>query len=111
MIRFGQYCLCRREAPRVGHFTFPVCWRCSGLLAGGLLGSLALAWLKLPSTALLPLGVVGGLATLPAALDVFCQIVSAYRSNRYRRLATGLLLGAGIVLIITAIVSWFRSPL
>jgi len=109
MFRFGRDCLCRREAPHVGRFSFPVCWRCSGLLVGSFFGSLVLPWLKLPPETLL-LGVVGCVAVVPAAADVLCQVVTSYRSNRHRRLATGLLLGAALALLCHVVVSWFRSP-
>jgi uncharacterized membrane protein len=96
--RLGRDCLCRREAPALGRFTFPLCWRCSGMTAG------AMALLAIHALGCLPaapatLAVAGGLCGLPAAADVCFQLMTAYRSNRSRRLATGLLLGAGIVLL------------
>jgi uncharacterized membrane protein len=96
--RLGQDCLCRREAPALGRFTFPLCWRCSGLTAGAtaLLTVHALAGLP-PASA--SLAVTGCLCGLPATVDVGLQILTPYRSNRARRLVTGVLLGAGIVLL------------
>lgn len=96
--RLGQDCLCRREAPALGRFTFPLCWRCSGITAGAgaLLAVHALGCLPAVSAAL---AVAGCLCGLPAGADVCFQVMTAYRSNRSRRLVTGALLGAGIVLL------------
>jgi uncharacterized membrane protein len=96
--RLGRDCLCRREAPALGRFTFPLCWRCSGMTAGAaaLLSVHALGDLLAASAAL---AVTGCLCGLPAAADVCFQIMTPYRSNHARRLVTGLLLGAGIVLL------------
>src|SRR5437879_5262897 len=47
----GRDCLCRKEAPRLGRLSSPLCWRCSGLAVGaaallaGLLGGAS--WLGL----------------------------------------------------------------
>ena len=109
MFRLGQDCLCRKEAPHVGRFTFPFCWRCSGLLVGGLLGSLALGWLRLPPATLL-FSLFGFLSVLPGTLDVLCQVLTSYRSNYRRRLATGLLLGTGIALFSHVFVTCLPSP-
>jgi uncharacterized membrane protein len=94
----------------MGRFTFPLCWRCSGLLVGSVVGSLVIPCMHLPAATLM-LVVLGCLAALPAAVDVLCQVVSSYRSNRSRRLVTGLLLGAGIALLCHSFVSWFRSSI
>jgi uncharacterized membrane protein len=105
--RLGRDCLCRREAPAIGRFTFLLCWRCSGMAAGAvaLLVVNALGGLPMPSA---PLAVAGGLCGLPAAADVGFQIMTPYRSNRARRLVTGVLLGAGIVLLGHVLVWWFH---
>src|SRR5215469_9231063 len=99
MFRLGRDCLCRREAPALGRFTCPLCWRCTGVTVGTLalqaincLGGLE----DLPAALAAALGVACG---LPAAADVFCQMAGSYRSNRHRRMATGVLLGAGVVLL------------
>ena len=96
--RLGQDCLCRREAPALGRYTSPLCWRCSGMAAGAaaLLTVHALGGLPAASAIL---AVAGCLCGLPAAADVSFQVMTPYRSNRSRRLVTGVLLGAGIVLL------------
>jgi hypothetical protein len=55
------------------------------------------------------LAVMGCLCGLPAAADVGFQILTPYRSNRLRRLVTGLLLGAGIVLLGHVLVRSFHE--
>jgi uncharacterized membrane protein len=106
--RLGQDCLCRREAPALGGFTCPLCWRCSGIAAGAaaVLAAYALGGLP-PAPA--ALAVAGSLCGLPAAADVALQMMTAYRSNRSRRLLSGLLLGAGIVLLAQALVRWYHG--
>jgi uncharacterized membrane protein len=96
--RLGRDCLCRREAPALGRFTSPLCWRCSGITAGAaaLLTVHALGGLPAGPA---PLAVTGCLCSLPAVADVAFQVMTAYRSNRSLRLVTGVLLGAGIVLL------------
>jgi uncharacterized membrane protein len=106
--RLGQDCLCRRDAPALGRFTFPVCWRCSGIAAGmtALLGVDALGGLSAASTSL---AVAGCLCSLPAAADVYFQVMTSYRSNASRRLVSGMLLGAGIVLLGRVVAQCFRG--
>ncbi len=106
--RLGQDCLCRREAPALGRFTFPLCWRCSGMMAGlaALITIDALGGLPAASAFL---AVTGCLCGLPAAADVSFQVMTAYRSNRSRRLVSGVLLGAGIVLLGRVLARWFRG--
>src|SRR4051812_30894768 len=86
MFCLGRDCLCRREAPAAGRFISPLCWRCSGM-AAGLAPGVALT-LCMDSALLAALA--SGLAALPAGADVLCQIASDYRSNRWRRVVTGL---------------------
>jgi uncharacterized membrane protein len=101
--------LCRRGAPTLGPFTFPLCWRCSGITAGAaaLLAVHALGSLPAASATL---AVMGCLCGIPAGADVGFQVVTPYRSNRLRRLVTGLLLGAGIVLLGQVLVQAFHWP-
>jgi uncharacterized membrane protein len=109
-VRFhlGRDCLCKREAPEFGRFTFPLCWRCSGITTGAavLLTVYALGYLP---AATAYWAVVGGLCGLPAAADVGLQVMTPYRSNRSRRLVTGVLMGAGIVLLGHVLVRCFHG--
>jgi uncharacterized membrane protein len=109
MFQFGRDCLCRRESPSLGSFSFPLCWRCTGIAAGiGVLQSASSmgALEGFTFTLGVSLGVVCG---LPAAVDVFCQMAGAYRSNPGRRLGTGMLLGSGVVLLAHSFVPLFRG--
>jgi uncharacterized membrane protein len=106
--RLGQDCLCRREAPALGRFTFPLCWRCSGMTAG-LTALLTVDVLGGLTAASASLAVTGCLCGLPAAADVSIQVITPYRSNRSRRFVTGVLLGAGIVLLGHVLVRCFRG--
>jgi uncharacterized membrane protein len=109
MFRLGRDCLCRREAPALGRITFPLCWRCCGIAAGAaaLLAADVLGGLDGLQAA--PAAALGASCGLPAALDVSCQMAGSYRSNRRRRVGTGGLLGAGLVLLARALVPWFRG--
>jgi uncharacterized membrane protein len=109
MFHLGRDCLCRREAPTLGWFTFPLCWRCTGIAAGILalqavdcLGGLECFPASLAA-------IVGASCALPAGADVLCQMAGSYRSNRSRRLATGVLLGAGVVFLAHAFAPLFRG--
>jgi uncharacterized membrane protein len=109
MFHLGRDCLCRREAPTLGRFTFPLCWRCTGIAVGiaALQAVDCLGGLQgFPASLAAPLGALCG---LPAAADVFCQMAGPYRSDRRRRLATGVLLGAGVVFLARAFVPLIRG--
>ena len=110
MFRLGRDCLCRKESPRLGRWRFPLCWRCSGVLVGLTVVVLAGSLRTLPSSPV-TLAILGGSCGLPAGADVFFQVVSTYRSTPRRRLWTGLLLGAAIVLLSQSVVSLLRSLL
>ena len=107
MFQFGHDCLCRKEAPQLGGFTSPLCWRCSAMLTGLLAGCLILCGLQRLESSPLLLGLLGGACVAPAGADVAWQIIGPYRSNRGRRLATGLPLGVGLVFLTHVLVRWF----
>jgi uncharacterized membrane protein len=107
MFHLGRDCLCRREAPKLGRFTSPLCWRCSGILAGVLIGAPLLSFLPGPIVGEQLLGRVGMVLVLPAAIDVFSQMASTYRSNWLRRLVTGMLLGVGLPFLVKSFVCSF----
>lgn len=80
----------------------PVCARCVGFVAGNLAG-LAVLFALGPATVL---WAAAGLALLvPVAVDGSLQLTSSYRSTNPRRLATGLLGGAGQILILGAVLA------
>jgi uncharacterized membrane protein len=106
--RLGRDCLCRREAPAVGRFTLPLCWRCSGMTVGAA-GMLVIDALGALAVAPVFMAVAGCLCGLPAAADVGFQVITPYRSNRLRRLASGVLLGTGIALLVNVVARWLRG--
>lgn len=71
------------RAPQVGRYVFPLCYRCSGLMAG-----LFVPVLVAP----LWLGVAG---TIPMLFDVALQKVAGIESTNFRRFVTGYLFTAG----------------
>lgn len=111
MFHLGRDCLCRKEAPRLGGLTFPLCWRCTGMTAGAVAGCLTLACT--PGVVMSPLwlGLIGLSCIIPAGADVFCQLVSNYRSNRHRRLVTGIPLGVGLAFVSKAVSAFFSNPI
>ena len=107
MLHLGRDCLCGKEAPRLWGFTSPLCWRCSAMMVGVLAGCLMLFCLRLLGGSPLLLGLLGGSCVFPAGADVFCQVVGPYRSNRIRRLVTGIPLGVGLAFLSRACVTLF----
>ena len=98
MSRFSKglriVCGCHARADRSFFFRgrqFPVCARCTGMLAGYVLG---IAWLFPFDRWPLWLCV---LACLPAIADGVGQLKSRWESTNVRRLITGVFLGAAIV--------------
>jgi uncharacterized membrane protein len=108
MFHLGRDCLCGKEAPQLGGFTSPLCWRCSAMLAGVMAGCLVLDCVQALMASPLLLGLLGGALAFPAGADVFCQLVSTYRSNRVRRLVTGFPLGVGLALLSKALMVSLR---
>ncbi len=107
MFHIGRDCLCGREAPRSWGFTSPLCWRCSAMMVGVFAGCMMLFCLQPLAGSPLLLGLLGGSCVVPAGADVFFQMVGPYRSNRIRRLVTGLPLGVGLAFLSRACVASF----
>jgi len=87
---------------RVGGRRMPICARCTGFVAGNLLGlAVLLAFGPAPWS-----WALAGLALLvPVGLDGALQAAGRWTSTNPRRLATGLLGGAGQILILGAVLS------
>jgi len=97
-LRLGEDVVCgRREAPKIFSFTFPFCWRCSGIIVGLLFGRLIWTWSGVFEISFISLLLMVFLLWLPIVLDVFFQKVSDYKSSRRRRFVSGILAGIGIV--------------
>lgn len=88
-ILMGCHCRADRSFVYRGR-PFPVCARCTGMLAG-----FALALVTLPFFHLPPLWLL--LMMVPGILDGAIQQHSAYTSNNFRRLWTGILMGYGLL--------------
>ena len=94
-IIFG--CHCRDD--RSFHFRgrkFPICARCTGILAGILVGAVCCCFFRLPWW-------VGLLLTLPMTVDGSIQRMTRYESTNFRRLITGILCGYGFIAFEVAI--------
>jgi uncharacterized membrane protein len=110
----GRHPLCRPQGsgPRIGGFVGPLCWRCSGVLAGAVAAETA--WrLAAGEAPLGPLVIASGLLALPAVADVAAQEISSYTSNPRTRFSTGVLLGAAacaasqwMALLVAPLRSW-----
>lgn len=99
-------CGCHRRPDRSLFFRgrqFPVCARCTGLLAGWA-AALITVWFWTPPVWL------AGILILPTVADGLIQQVSAYESRNRRRLWTGALAGWGgmtlLLLSLTAVYRW-----
>ncbi len=89
----GKYARCHQMPERsffLGSYQFPLCARCTGIMAGRLLAILLLPFFLLPlKTALLVLPVL----MLPLPIDGLTQRFTKYRSNNLKRVITGILWG------------------
>ncbi|MBS1911112.1 MAG: DUF2085 domain-containing protein [Bacteroidetes bacterium] len=105
MFNLGTDVFCRRDAPCMRGWRFPLCWRCCGIVAGTLLGLVLVGAGGLRG---IGPGVQLGLAAVwafPAVLDYIAQVVTTYQSNYRRRLWTGLLLGCADAVAASVVVS------
>lgn len=101
----GKYARCHQMPERsffLGSYQFPLCARCTGIMAGRLLAILLLPFVLFPvKTALLVLP----LLMLPLPIDGLVQKYTKYESNNCKRVITGILWGfASISLILRGIV-------
>ncbi len=101
----GKYARCHQMPERsffLGSYQFPLCARCTGIMAGRLIAILLLPFFLLPlKTALLVLPVL----MLPLPIDGLVQKYTKYESNNCKRVITGILWGfASISLILRGIV-------
>ena len=76
----------------------PICARCSGLVAGNVVGAVVFLALGLPSV------LVAAACLLPMIVDGSAQALTPYRSTAVRRLSTGLVGGIGQLSLILALV-------
>lgn len=109
MFNLGVDVLCRGDAPCVRGWRFPLCWRCSGIVAGTLLG-LVLVGLGAHRGAHLGMQLVLAAAlALPSVLEYVALITTPYHSNHLRRLSTGFLLGIANAVVAAVITDLLLS--
>jgi uncharacterized membrane protein len=87
------YPLCNKKPDRAPHLlghTFLLCWRCTGLVAGALVGCLLLTFVQ-------TLGLLGMLLLVPVGVDGVLQYKYGVLSNNYRRFITGFLGGLSVL--------------
>ncbi len=98
--KFGETPLCNgrpERAPHIGSFCFPLCWRCTSIIAG----YSVCYWTKpvfLSSHIILGLIISIGLI-IPCAYDGVRQVLSDYESSNPLRIITGLLAGIGMSIL------------
>jgi len=91
----GHRPLCNRNAeraPKILGCYFVLCWRCTGLILGGLLGSfLSRGILNQTNNVIFIL-----VLSMPFVTDVFTQRFFFQESNNTRRFLTGILFGVAL---------------
>ena len=92
----GKKPLCnkdRKRAPIIFGHSFILCWRCSGLIIGGLIGSYlyAAGVLSCKNN-----GYFIFLLGAPLIIDIFRQRVAKIESTNKKRFITGILLGVAL---------------
>lgn len=96
----------------IGSYQFPLCARCTGIMAGRVIALLLFPIfyfaLDIP---LLPALIVLPILLVPLAVDGLVQKFTSYESTNFRRMATGILWGfAEMTLILMGIV-WLVKKL
>jgi len=87
---FGKKPLCNlraERAPKLGNFVFPLCYRCTGLVVGGIV----LFSFSITTDSLLSL-----LLFIPLPLDYSLQYFTSYESNNFKRFFSGVLFSLGL---------------
>ena len=87
------YPLCNKKPDRAPHIfghTFILCWRCTGLLVGAILGYILLAITQ-------PIGISGMSFIIPVGIDGIMQYKFGIMSNNYRRFVTGFIAGLSVL--------------
>jgi uncharacterized membrane protein len=91
----GKKPLCNKKAERapwILNFCFPLCWRCTSIIIGYVLGSiLQVSFLGGRSYLFL-----GSMLSTPCFVDYYLQQKGKLESTNFRRILTGLLAGIGI---------------
>lgn len=100
---FGRVPLCNHRADRgifIHGFCLPLCARCTGILAGAVIGAIVIAFSGIH------LSVVPGiLLMIPTAADGAVEYLAGLESNNPRRLITGFPAGIGCAIVEKAVVA------
>ena len=102
----GKVPLCNKnkcKAPQVFGYCFILCWRCLGLLSGGVMGSL-----------LYNMNILNqknnmffiSILSMPFLIDIVVQFVSKNKSTNIRRVLTGVLFGIALTNFRCLISNW-----
>lgn len=85
--------LCNKKperAPNVNGHTFPLCWRCTGLVLGALAGYISLLFIP-------PIGLCSYTLLLPIGIDGGLQYLGGVLSTNTRRFVTGFIGGLSVL--------------
>ena len=74
----------------IGSYQFPLCARCTGIMAGRLIALLLFPFVQIPLKIAL---IVLPLLLVPLAVDGLTQKYTSYESNNFKRMATGIMWG------------------
>ena len=91
----GKKPLCNKKserAPRIFNFCFPLCWRCTSIIIGYIVGSIIHISFSEGKSYLFFVGVL----CMPCFVDYYLQQKVNIISTNSRRILTGLLAGIGI---------------
>lgn len=97
MEKLGRVPLCNgkaERAPHIGKFCFPLCWRCTSIIAGILIANLMDDYIEM-SNQIVGL-IVAALLIAPCLIDGLRQKLLNYESTNVKRAITGLIAGIGI---------------
>lgn len=106
----GREPLCNHRPDRglyIRGFCLPLCARCTGILAGAIAASTVRQVLDIHEAGLLPL-ILSLVMIAPTGIDGLVEYGFGIESNNPRRLVTGLIAGAGCVVLELAVVSLLR---
>jgi uncharacterized membrane protein len=103
MTMIGKVPLCNRKpgcAPILFGKCFLLCWRCSGIIAGILLGEIIMHYYLIHmSNYEMKFLVLSTILIIPTAIDGTAQYFFKIQSTNFRRAFTGFLAGLGVSLI------------
>ena len=91
----GKMPLCNKKAERapwIFNFCFPLCWRCTSIIIGYVIGRISQLRFFIGKGNVF----LGGILCIACFLDYYLQQKGKFKSTNFRRILTGLLAGIGI---------------